>query len=124
MSINYSTNEIKLFNHFGLNDLLQHVEPINLYRIAIDIVFRKNMTGIHVDALRNGYNAIIDCNPLRMTPEFELLIETDLDLENFCPSNPGTSDSQELNRTLHLLEYFQGRLQRQKAEAWLTKTKD
>ena len=74
MKVEYSENEIKLFNHFGLGNLLDQ-EPIVVYRVAVDIAFRKNMRGVWVEALRRGYNAIIDQTVSRKTPEFEKLIE-------------------------------------------------
>ena len=49
-----------------------------VYRTAVDIAFRKNMTGCYIDALRRGYNAFCDTSVYRGTPEFEELLGLDL----------------------------------------------
>lgn len=74
----YSPNEIKLFKAFGLFDILHYQEPLIVYRTAIDIVFRYNWEGPHVEALRKGYIAFCENKPLRNTDEFELLIAFEL----------------------------------------------
>lgn len=78
MSVTYSASEKKLFKYFGLSDLLETHEPFVVYRTAVDIAFRKNMTGCYVDALRRGYNAFCDTSVYRGTPEFEELLGLDL----------------------------------------------
>lgn len=78
MSVTYSASEKKLFKYFGLSDLLETHEPFMVYRTAVDIAFRKNMTGCYVDALRRGYNAFCDTSVYRGTPEFEELLGLDL----------------------------------------------
>lgn len=87
MSATYSLSEQKLFKYFGLSDLLKTHEPFMVYRAAVDIAFRKNMTGCYVDALRRGYNAFCDTSVYRGTPEFEELLGLDLKAWKFVETS-------------------------------------
>ncbi len=73
----FSPNEIKLFTKLGLEKFLEIYKdtPIAIYDLAVYVAFIKNSQGNDIDALRRGFNAIQNCNPYRMTPEFEKLIE-------------------------------------------------
>lgn len=76
MKIKYSEKEIKLFNSLGYNDLLAHIEPYVLYRMAVEKVFLDNLSGPNIEALRRAAKSmLVDGKPYRFTPEFEKCIE-------------------------------------------------
>lgn len=78
-----SKNEIKIFKMLGLEDLLSQ-EPAVIYRVAVELAFRKNLQGPHIDALRRGYNAFVDCTIYRNTEAFENEIQfEDIKLEYY-----------------------------------------
>jgi len=66
----FSKNETKIFKMLGLEHILSQ-EPAAVYRIAVELAFRKNLQGPHIDALRRGYNAFVDCTIYRNTEAFE-----------------------------------------------------
>ena len=71
----YSTNEWRLIKALGFQELGEIIDsPTALYRIMVEYVFRKNLKGNHVEALRRAYNALNVCKPYRMTPEFDELV--------------------------------------------------
>ena len=70
----YSEKEKKLIEHFGYSDLI-HVVPSVLYEIIAMDCFMKNKQGREVDSVRKCLSAIKNCNPYRLTEEFENLIE-------------------------------------------------
>lgn len=70
----FSENEVKMFTKFGLEPLLNQ-KPAAIYKIAVELAFRKNLQGPHVEALRRGYNAFCDCSIYRGTESFEKEIE-------------------------------------------------
>ncbi len=72
----YSDNEKRLFKHFGYEYLLTTTLcASDIYRLCVEEAFIKDMKGPEVEALRRGYKALNNCNPYRMTPEFEMLIQ-------------------------------------------------
>jgi hypothetical protein len=76
VKIKYSEKEIKLFNSLGYNDLLAHIEPYVLYRMAVEKVFLDNLSGPNIEALRRAAKSmLVDGKPYRFTPEFEKLLE-------------------------------------------------
>lgn len=73
--IKYSENEIEMFTELGFSDLLDHLEPYQLYRLCCEDAFVNNKSGWAVESLRNGMKAMRDCKPHRLTAEFENLIK-------------------------------------------------
>ena len=71
-----SENEKKIFKRIGLEHLFGQ-DPSFIYRMAVEYAFRKNMQGPHIEALRRGYTAIVECKLYRKTPEFEQEIQFD-----------------------------------------------
>ena len=72
----YSDNEIKLFNLFGYQTLMDYgTNPITIYEMCVRKAFMYNMVGPHIEALRRGYVAIQECSAYRDTEKFEKLIE-------------------------------------------------
>lgn len=74
-NIVYSKAEQALFEALGFKDLLSHLEPWGLYRMASEKAFVNNLQGPEIEALRRGTKALlVDCKPYRMTPEFDSLV--------------------------------------------------
>jgi hypothetical protein len=76
-NVQYSDSEKKVFTKLGYSNLLDYVQPVVLYRMAIEICFLDNLSGPVVDALRRGGNALLRNRPniYRMTEEFNKLVE-------------------------------------------------
>jgi hypothetical protein len=73
--INYSDGEIKLFSYFGFTDLLEAVEPLTLYRMAVSRAFADNDQTAYADSLRRCVLATDEGWPYRLTAEFNALIK-------------------------------------------------
>ena len=77
---NLSEKERELFhaldmeNYLKLYDEGHWIEP-TLYRQASLKCFTHNITGNAVDSLRRCYIALEKCNPYRLTPEWDNLIQ-------------------------------------------------
>lgn len=71
----YSEKEQAMFKDLGFEDLLIHLTPPVLYKLAIEDAFLKNKTGPVVESLRRTGTALKNCNPYRGTPEFDALIQ-------------------------------------------------
>lgn len=72
----YSMKEAKLMEAFSMKHLCDIIDvPPSLFRICVEQAFINNMQGEAVESLRRIYKACINCNPYRLTPEFEALIE-------------------------------------------------
>lgn len=74
--VEYSEAEWKLIDEFGLKDFAinSRVMPPVMYREMAVLAVKQGLSGPAVKALGRGLNAIDDCNPYRMTPEFDALI--------------------------------------------------
>jgi len=71
----YSKNEKRLFNSLGYSDnVLSHVTPVGIYKMASIDAFADRKIGENVEALARAMKAINMCNPYRHTSEFEDLI--------------------------------------------------
>lgn len=74
MNENFSPKEIALFNAIGVSGLIGLLEPMAIYRAAIEKAFLEHHTGPAARSLRAVYNAYLTNNILRMTPEWDNLI--------------------------------------------------
>lgn len=74
--LDYSANELKLIEHFGLMNLVQHgdVPPPKVYQYMVYNAFVKNDTTAYAHALRRAV-IWMDKKLPRNTPEFEKEIE-------------------------------------------------
>lgn len=70
----YSDAERRMFTELGWEYVINNVEPIVLYRMAVHEAFVGGLCGIYADALRASAKAIDKCTPYRLTPEFDRLI--------------------------------------------------
>jgi hypothetical protein len=70
-----SNAEKVLFEYFDVPIQLVESDPIGCYKIAVDRAFLSNEQTPYVDALRRGYDALVNVKGYRMTPEFEQLIQ-------------------------------------------------
>jgi hypothetical protein len=70
----YSDKEKKMFELLGVKEMMNHLEPTSLYRVAIEEAFLENKTGPAVDSLRRCAKAFSNHKPFRMTEEFDALI--------------------------------------------------
>lgn len=74
----YTPNEFELFKQFQLETIMKDLSPTQLYKMAVELAFCRNLRGPHVDVLRRVYNVLfIDTNSniFRMTKEFDELIK-------------------------------------------------
>lgn len=74
----YSEAEAKLIKACGYSHLLELAKSCDMptiYRICVVDGFINNHQGPQYDALRRAYKAIEECNPYRMTAEFDELIK-------------------------------------------------
>lgn len=73
-----SNKEQKLFTVLGYKDLLHCVQPTTLYEMASRKLFLEGDCSSDVSkSVRLCLQAIIDCKPYRLTPEFDSLIVLD-----------------------------------------------
>ena len=63
-----------MFEALGLGHLLDSLEPMPVYRIAVGDAFANDTKGPHVEALRRAYLALCDAKLYRTTPEFDKLL--------------------------------------------------
>ncbi|MFW6173076.1 MAG: hypothetical protein ACOC5T_04970 [Elusimicrobiota bacterium] len=72
----YSEAEWKLIDYFGFRSFAESSSstPFTLYREIALYVFLQDISGPSVDAARRALRAMNNCNPYRMTPEFDELI--------------------------------------------------
>jgi hypothetical protein len=71
----YSDNELKLINIFGLQEYSKHVMPPTLYREMAIMCVKDDRKGPEVQAVRRALKAIDGSSPYRLTEEFDKLIE-------------------------------------------------
>lgn len=72
----YSEAEKKLFTALHLEEYLNKLEPVVLYRVAAEQAFVKDERGPIVDALRRGCQALLhDGTPYRHTEAFDSLLQ-------------------------------------------------
>ena len=78
-SCKYSPKEIQLLTLLGYQYLFSEdqasVFPPTIYRMATHDAFLSNLQGPLADSLRRCAKAIDNCDPYRMTPEFDALID-------------------------------------------------
>jgi len=78
-SSDYSKAEFKLLRAISpkwLHLVCQtEINPPKLYQILAEEAFIENQSGPEFDALRRCCKAVRDCDPYRMTPEFDKLCE-------------------------------------------------
>jgi len=74
----YSEAEIKLFNSLNLEHMLNApVNPMAVYRFAVEEAFLNNLSGPNIDALRRGVTVLVrdtESKVFRKTKEFDDLI--------------------------------------------------
>lgn len=72
-----SQSEQLMFTLLGYGDLLasEDLEPITMYRIALEDAFLNSKKGPGVESLRRCYKALTSGTPHRLTPAFDALIE-------------------------------------------------
>lgn len=66
-----SPNEEILFKELGMEKLMPHIPPVELYRIAVEKCFLANKTGPAVEALRRAVNLLRSCEIGRGDKKFE-----------------------------------------------------
>ena len=69
----YSPTEMILFKHYGIDNLCQHVTPVNMYHFMAEKAFLANEQSEYADAVRRGL-AALNSQIYRMTPDFDKLI--------------------------------------------------
>lgn len=72
---NYSDKEKLLFAHYGLDDLLDHLDAVTLYRMAVNKAFMMNDQGAYADSLRRCVQALDSCTAYRFSPQWEEMIQ-------------------------------------------------
>lgn len=70
----YSEKERDLFTCVGLGDIMDHINPITLYRMAAEHEFIRNTDDEISDSVRRCLIAINGLAIFRMTPEWDALI--------------------------------------------------
>jgi hypothetical protein len=85
----YSKKEIKLIEYFYPNliepNYYETIMPVVLYRMMVKEAFLKNYNNIFTQSLRRCYQAIVDCEIYRLTPEWDTLISDKvLGYQCFC----------------------------------------
>ena len=74
----YSQKEQIMFTNLGFGHLLDVIScPPNLYEIVAKVCFYEDRKGKDVESLRRCVRAVENCNPYRMTEEFDALIDVD-----------------------------------------------
>lgn len=71
----YSEKEQQMFNFLKIGHLTRMMFPSSLYDCAVKKAFTENLQGNAVESLRRTYSALTKCFPLRLTKEFDDLIE-------------------------------------------------
>lgn len=74
----YSQKEIDMLLCFITPAVLQSVEPLTAYRLAVDYAFREDMRGPFVDSLRRTYTAFCNGEGVRNSPEWDAMIDVNL----------------------------------------------
>jgi hypothetical protein len=75
----YSEKEQIMFTNLGFGHLLDVILfPPKLYTIAAKVCAYENRQGRNVESLHRCVHAIENCNPYRMTEEFDALIDVDI----------------------------------------------
>ena len=76
----YSKQEWRLINYYGVADIALSVFPPTLYSVVmVNKAFMQNDQSNYSRALRNCVVALSDGNICRMTPEFDDMISRELD---------------------------------------------
>lgn len=70
----YSEKELLMFGQLGLSKYIDMMFPSTMYQFAVNKTFLSNLEGPAVESLRKTFDAFNKCNPVRLTKEFDSLI--------------------------------------------------